>query len=185
MFRVRETYPDGWSEPEWLWKFMNDLPSDWSKPWSWFWAGVTCTIAPFLLPLEEGEPYFWTAGFYTQSLVLTIGVIGWLLTSVGCEDRWEKEAGEKWLKEKARADSYRRDWTAEDLKEVTNNALWKRNWLENWADEIQAARSKRFWWRMWKDQRGEIRRPSFSASPKEEYLHLLANEIQQRMRGIR
>jgi hypothetical protein len=185
----REVWPEGYEKPDWIDNLGAKVPEIKSSWWQGFWFGMLCvciTAAIFTVPDDESntrryinaETIFSIAAFFAFASGFA-WMLAWTSSCALSGVNLDKEMWLRVLQEKARADSYTRQWTSQEIKELRNCWQWSVNNSENNADKKHEER-KKHWLKRWfmKD------RPKPFILPVTQYYGLLIHEVEARMGAV-
>lgn len=177
----REIWPEEYHQPSWLYSLRSGV--ELSRRLNRMWLGAGFALLSIVSFYEGGEDDEGARHVNPRTLVVLAGsasLCSFFLALVVGEPKGELYL--KWLQQKARADSYEREWSDDDLLEIERNAEWIENFRENMADEIEQRRMSKWWsrffWKHFFD--GSMQRPTAIHSFEAQYLRILAAEIRSR-----
>lgn len=181
----REVWPEDYKIPHWIDNLATGVPERKSSWWRGYWAGMlgVCSVAAILtIPNDEEstrryinvESIFWVA-----FILSFIACAGFMVTRCSLSASLDVDPDDEiWLKvlrEKARADSYTKQWTPQESQELQNCWKWSVNNSENNADKKYEERQKH-----WLKRRFMRDRPKSFILPVTKYYGELLREIGER-----
>ncbi len=175
MKEERETWPEGYKEPDWLWR----LEKDWPRPasmWLFSFYGMAAAFLICAFFRIDREALF--------SVAFACFIAGKMFHPESYSPRSSHEPKmmmRLWLEQKARADAWAgMPWSDERKTELKNLVKWSLNSAENKADEEEVRRAKSLWWFAHRLYKKKLRPEPFESNTRlyEEMLISAISEIE-------
>jgi hypothetical protein len=168
----REITPRDFKMPNWLYSLSRGIQERLPSPWSYFWLGVSLAFGLLLFIQVPHDRFGEDWEIACCAIGMLLALFGWVTTGGRIRDNTE-DFFRSWLKSKADADAWKREWSDEDLVILEKIIEWENNRGLNESDSERKRREEHWFWKNQKDGYGCVRIPEIRDSDKHMYFQSL------------